>query len=174
VQARVNELKFVDYSPVYLDHVRNTYNYYVEHTTISFDLQPYTPEQMTQIIVPLNSLYRTYVILANETYAGYVLITQHKKKPAYNVTGEVTIYLDPNHIGKGIGRPSLEFIENVARELSFHSLIATICSENEGSIRMFTKLGYEKVSHYKEVGYKFERWLDIVAYQKILKHQKLL
>ena len=115
-------------------------------------------------------MYRTYVILANETYAGYVLITQHKKKPAYNVTGEVTIYLDPSHIGKGIGRPSLEFIENVARELSFHSLIATICSENEGSIRMFTKLGYEKVAHFKEVGYKFERWLDIVAYQKILKH----
>ncbi|MFC5653396.1 GNAT family N-acetyltransferase [Paenibacillus solisilvae] len=166
----MNNLKFVEYSSVFLEEVRKTYNYYVEHTTISFDLEPYTPEQMTQLIMPLSSLYRTYVILANDAYAGYMLITQHKKKPAFNVTGEITIYLEPSCTGKGIGRPSLAFIEDVARELNFHSLIATICSENEGSVRMFTKLGYEKVSHYKEVGYKFERWLDIVVYQKILKN----
>lgn len=166
----MNELKFVEYSPGYLEDVRKTYNYFVEQTTVSFDLEPYTPEQMTQLIVPLSSLYRTYIILANGTYAGYVLITQHKKRPAFNVTGEVTIYLDPSHTGKGIGRPSLEFIENVASELNFHSLVATICSENESSIRMFSKLGYEKVSHYKEIGFKFERWLDVVVYQKILKN----
>ncbi|BBH19348.1 hypothetical protein Back11_06930 [Paenibacillus baekrokdamisoli] len=165
----MNDLRFVEYSPLYLDNARHTYNYFIEKTTVSFDLEPYMPEQMTSLMMPLNDLYRTYVILSNGDYAGFVLITQHKKKPAFNVTGEVTIYLEPNQTGKGIGRPSLEFIEQVARELNFHSLIATICSENEGSIRMFTKLGYEKVAHYKEVGYKFERWLDIVVYQKVLK-----
>lgn len=165
----MKHLEFVEYTPHYLENVRHTYNYFVEHTTVSFDLQLYTSEQMAQLITPISDLYRTYVILTNGDYVGYVLITQHKKKPAFNVTGEVTIYLESSQTGKGIGRPSLVFIEQVARELNFHSLIATICSENEGSVGIFTELGYEKVAHYREVGYKFERWLDIVVYQKILK-----
>ncbi|QYR23504.1 GNAT family N-acetyltransferase [Paenibacillus sp. sptzw28] len=165
----MSELAFVEYTEDYLDAVLRTYNYYIEHTTFSFDLEPFTPDQMRQVIIPLNESYRSFVILVEGIYTGYVLITQHKKKPAYNVTGELTLYLELDQTGRGIGPRAVSFMEDVARKLRFHSLVATICEENEGSIRLFERLGYERVSHFKEVGYKFGRWLDIVSYQKIIK-----
>jgi phosphinothricin acetyltransferase len=164
----MSELSFVEYTEAYLEAVLRTYNYYIEHTTYSFDLEPFTAEQMRQVVVPLSESYRTFVILVEGHYAGYVLITQHKKKPAYNVTGELTLYLDPEQTGRGIGPRAVSFMEDVARKLRFHSLVATICGENEGSIRLFKRQGYECVSHFKEVGYKFGRWLDVVSYQKII------
>lgn len=164
----MSEITFHEYTDSYLNDVRHTYNYFVEHTTVSFDLEPLTPEQMSAAVQPLHDRYRSYVICADGRYAGYVLITQHKKKPAFNCTAEVTIYLNPDETGKGLGSRSLQFIESAARELGFHSLIAVICSENNASVNLFVKHGYELAAHYKEVGFKFGRWLDIVSYQKKL------
>ncbi|GGD55757.1 GNAT family N-acetyltransferase [Paenibacillus nasutitermitis] len=162
----MNELEFETYTDAYLEQVRHTYNHYVENTTISFDLKPLTQDEMRGAIMPLNESYRSYIIKKDHLYAGYILITQHRKKAAYNATGEVTLYLDAAHTAKGIGPQALDFIEVVAKALSFHSLIATICAENESSIRLFAKQGYEQIAYFKEVGFKFGRWLDVVSYQK--------
>ncbi|MCQ6562924.1 GNAT family N-acetyltransferase [Paenibacillus mendelii] len=164
----MNKLTFIDYTESYLEQVRNTYNYYVEHTTVSFDMEPVSAEQMHQLIQPMDELYRSLIILSDGHYAGYVLYTQHKKKAAYKVTAEVTVYLEPAFGRQGIGSYAVPFVEQLARENHIHSFIATICSENEGSLRLFEKLGYEQCACYKEVAYKFDRWLDLKSYQKIL------
>ncbi|WP_308634643.1 GNAT family N-acetyltransferase [Paenibacillus silvisoli] len=165
----MRELAFEAYTELFLEDVRRTYNYFVEHTTVSFDLYPYTAEQMKQLIEPMAEMYRSYVVRMNGQYAGYALLTQHKKRPAFNVTAEVTIYLEPSFTGQGIGREAMTYIESVARELNFHSLIATICTENESSMALFGKMGYEQVACYKEIAYKFDRWLDLASFQKMLK-----
>ena len=162
-------LVYEPYDGRYLEQVRGTYNYFVEHTTVSFDLSLFTAEQMQQLIEPISELYRSYVVLCDGQYAGFMLLTQHKKKPAFKVTAEVTIYLEPDCTGKGIGREAIAFLENEAQFLQFHSLVAAICTENEGSIALFGKLGYKQVAHYEEVAYKFERWLDLICYQKRLR-----
>ncbi|CAH1215237.1 Phosphinothricin N-acetyltransferase [Paenibacillus plantiphilus] len=166
--TNLSSISFHEYTESYLEAVRHTYNYFVEHTTVSFDMEPLTTEQMSLAIQPLHDRYRSHVVCIDGRYAGYMLITQHKKKAAFNPTGEVTIYLNPEETGKGLGSHSLQFVEDTARELGFHSLIATICSENTASISLFTRYGYEQAAHYKEVGFKFGRWLDIVTYQKLL------
>ncbi|SDW54571.1 GNAT family N-acetyltransferase [Paenibacillus sp. CF384] len=165
----MRELAFEKYTDQYLEQVRLTYNYFVEHTTVSFDMHPYSSEQMKQLIEPTADIYRSYIIKLDGQYAGYALLTQHKKRPAFHVTADVTIYLDPAFTGKGIGREAMVFIEGVARELKFHSLVALICTENDSSIALFKKLGYEQVACYKEIAYKFERWLDLASFQKILR-----
>ncbi|QHT61991.1 N-acetyltransferase [Paenibacillus lycopersici] len=161
-------IAFEPYSGQYLERVRGTYNHFVAHTTVSFDLYPYDAEQMRQLIEPVSELYRSYVVLYAGRYAGYMLLTQHKKKLAFNVTAEVTIYLEPDFTGKGIGTEALRFLEETAASLRFHSLIAAICTENESSIALFSKLGYKQVAHYEEIAYKFDRWLDLACYQKKL------
>lgn len=163
-----DKIAFETYTSQYLEQVRGTYNYFVAHTTVSFDLQAFSPDQMRQLIEPVSELYRSYVVFYEGRYAGYLLLTQHKKKPAFNVSAEVTIYLEPDYTGKGIGKAAMLFLEDVARTRNFHSLVAAICSENEGSIALFSKLGYKQVAHYEEIAYKFDRWLDLVCYQKKL------
>ncbi len=152
----------------YLDTVLQIYTYYVLNTTATFHARPLTREEVREIVFFASERYKTFVICADEEVCGYVLLTQHKKREAYDGTAEVTIYLQPDFIGKGIGSLAIGHIEEYARKQKLHVLVATISGENEKSIRLFANNGYTKCAHYREVGQKFGRLLDVVAYQKII------
>lgn len=161
----------------HLPEVVDIYNYYVQHTTVSFHTELQTVEQMREQILQVPERYRSYAILEQtdatqgqqeQRLLGYILITRHKNKQAYDTTAEITVYLKPDQTGRGLGSQSLTFIEQAAMESGFHTLVATVCTENENSIRLFERRGYEKCAHFREVGRKFDRWLDIASYQKII------
>ncbi|OAX50251.1 GNAT family N-acetyltransferase [Paenibacillus sp. AD87] len=151
-----------------LTEVREIYNYYVSNTTISFHTEELTLEEIKASVMNINPRFKSFVIKEENEIQGYVLITQYKSKQAYDFSGEVTIYLKPDIVGKGIGATALRFIENVAREQGFYTLIATVCMENTRSKSMFEKHGYEQCAMFKGVGYKFDRRLDIGSFQKVL------
>ncbi|MBP2635498.1 MAG: hypothetical protein H6Q72_1405 [Firmicutes bacterium] len=152
----------------YLDEVLQIYTYYVLNTTATFHSQPLKQEEMHEIVFFNSEKYKTFVICEETELCGYVLITQHKKREAYDRTAEVTIYLKPAYIGKGLGSMAVNYIEEYAKIQGLHVLVATICGQNEASIRLFKNSGYAQCAHYKEVGQKFGRLLDVVAYQKII------
>ncbi|SDX33096.1 GNAT family N-acetyltransferase [Paenibacillus sp. CF384] len=164
-----NMMRFDRMEERYLPQVLEIYNHYVVHTTVSFHTLPLTMDEIRANVLPANPLYCTYVCEEDGVIIGYGLLTQHKNKQAYNTTAEVTIYLAPEHLGKRIGAEMVALLESQAREREFHVLVATVCTENERSIRMFERLGYERAALFKEVGHKFGRWLDIASYQKILR-----
>lgn len=151
-----------------LDQVLQIYTYYVLNSTATFHERPLTREEMREIVFFDSEKYKTFVVCQKEEIGGYVLITQHKKREAYDGTAEVTIYLKPELAGKGIGSRAIKHIEDYAKTQPLHVLVATICGENEESIRLFAQNGYSKCAHYKEVGQKFGQLLDVVAYQKII------
>lgn len=146
----------------------DVYNYFVVHSTYSFHTEPVTLPEFTESVVHTNPRYQTYVVLMNEIPQGYVQVMPHKKKQAYDTTGEVTIYLHPECVGKGLGSASIQYIEAFAKERGFHSLIATVCADNAASIHMFTRNDYQQCAHYREVGFKWGQFLDIVTFQKII------
>jgi L-amino acid N-acyltransferase YncA len=164
----MNDYRFIKISEVHLPEVLAIYNYYVFNTTVTFHTHLLKIEEMGEIVFFDNPKYQTFVIFKNDDLCGYVLLTQYKKREAFDSTAEVTIYLKPDNTGAGIGSLALQYIEGFARKANFHSLIAIICGENHQSIRLFEKNGYLKCAHCKEVGRKFDRWLDIVDYQKML------
>ncbi|MBP2652157.1 MAG: bar 1 [Firmicutes bacterium] len=159
---------FEEMNEAYLDEVLQIYTHYVLTSTATFHSQPLTKEDMRKIVFFDNPKYKTYVIRQEHTICGYVLITQHKKREAYDTTAEVTIYLKSDFVKLGIGSLALGHIEAYAKTQGIHALVATICWSNTGSIRLVEKHGYSKCAHYKEVGKKFGKYLDLVAYQKII------
>lgn len=161
-------LHFAEITEEHLAGVLDIYNYYVLNTTVSFHTEPQTLTQMRQSVLNGDPRFKSYVLLQDGDLQGYVLITRHKNKEAYDTSGEVSIYLKPGSGGQGLGGQSLRFIEERANELGFHVLVATVCADNEPSRRLFTKHGYEQSALFKEIGRKFGRWLDIVSYQKII------
>jgi L-amino acid N-acyltransferase YncA len=161
-------LSFEEITQQHLKEIREIYNYYVLNTTISFHTDELDQDQIKASVINKDKRYKSYVIYDDHEIKGYVLITQYKSKQAYDISGEVTIYLKPNCLGQGIGRQALQFIEEVARTQGFHTLIATICMENTRSKSLFEKNGYEQCALFKEIGYKFDRRLDIGSFQKIL------
>ena len=152
-----------------LDAVLQIYNHYILHTTATFHEAALTRDEMRELVFFQTSRYQTFVVLDGEKICGYFFITQHKKREAYDATGEVSVYLKPGYEGKGIGTLALGQIEEFARSQEYHVLIAIICSQNEASLKLFERNGYEKCAYYKEVGRKFDQWLDIIACQKILR-----
>ena len=164
----MSEYLFEEIQAEHLPDVREIYTYYILNSTATFHQHILSLAEMRELVFFDNPKYITYIILDQGKLCGYVLLTQHKKREAYDTTAEVTIYLQPNYTGKGLGSRALKFIEAKAVANGFHVLVATICGENEQSLKLFEKSGYTKCAHYKEVGRKFDRWLDLIAYQKII------
>jgi L-amino acid N-acyltransferase YncA len=161
----------IAFEPIGQEHigeVRDIYNDYVLNSTISFHTKELSMEEMRDSVLHPDPRFKSFVILQNDAICGYVLITRHKNKQAYDGSGEVTIYLKPECTGQGIDGLALDFIEEIAREQQFHTLVATVCVENGKSSSLFERKGYEPCAYYKEIGFKFGRRLDIRVFQKIL------
>jgi L-amino acid N-acyltransferase YncA len=146
--------------------LKDIYDWYIANSTATFHTEPIQIEQLKEFIYVDHPLYKSYLIHADGTLAGYGILTNHKKRQAYDRTAEVTIYLKPEFGGKGIGKKTLAHLEEVAISKSLKNLIGVISGDNEGSIALFERCGYTKCAHFKNIGEKFNKVLDVVAYQK--------
>lgn len=86
----------------------------------------------------------------------------------YKYSVEHSIYIADGFRGKGRGGELLQKLIALAKGQGFHTLIAGIDADNEGSCRFHSKFGFVKVGRFREVGYKFDRWLDLVFMQLLL------
>lgn len=164
------EIYFEPVADTHVDAIKEIYNYYVQNTTVTFHSELLDRQEMREILFFKNPRFSSYAILNKEkTVLGYVILGYYKPRQAYDFTAEVTIYLHPDQTGKGIGNKAMEFIEKVARDKKFHALLGVICSENDASIKLFKKFGYWECAYFKEVGLKYNRLLDVVIYEKLLK-----
>ena len=164
----MNNLSFRKAEERDLGTILGIYNYYVLNTTANFFRHPVSQEEFRQLIFIGHEKYQTYLIDFSGQNVGFCFFTQYKKKDAYDRTAEIGVYLGPEYVARGFGISAVAFLENVAREKQIRVLIASISGENVASMRLFEKLGYRKCAHYRGVGEKFGRFLDVVDYQKIL------
>lgn len=112
--------------------------------------------------------YPVLVAEVDGKMVGYGTYRLFSPWDVYQHSIEHTIYLDKDARGKGIGKMLLEELIEQARENDYHVMIAGIDASNEGAIRFHEQFGFELVGTFREVGYKFGEWLDLVFMQKIL------
>ena len=101
-------------------------------------------------------------------FAGFAYLSLYRPKSGYRFTRENTVYVEPRFHGQGVGRALLECVLGAARSLDVHTVIAVIESTNEASLALHRSLGYEVVGTEREVGFKFNRWLDSTYMQVFL------
>ena len=152
----------------HLPQVLDIYTYYVINSTATFHKHIPAIDEMRDIVFFDNDRHKSYIIKDGGAVCGYAILAKYGKREAYDNTAEVTVYLSNDCIGKGIGSEAVSFLEEAAKEKGFHALIAIICGENDKSIALFERCGYFKCAHYKQVGMKFGRLLDVVCYEKII------
>jgi len=167
----VDDLVFREARKSDLGAILDIYNFYIRTTTANFYCQAVSKEELRQIIFIGHQKYRTYVIYSAGKLAGFCFLTQYKKKQAYDRTAEIGVYIKPEFTGRGVGVTAVTFLEEEAASREMRVILASISSENTASMKLFEKMGYEKCAHYREVGEKFGRLLDVVDYQKILKKE---
>ena len=86
-------IRFEEIREEHLRQVLGIYMYYVQNTTATFHAHALALDEMRGLVIFDDPKYRTYVIFDDDTLCGYVLLTQHKRREAYDGTAEVTIYL---------------------------------------------------------------------------------
>jgi phosphinothricin acetyltransferase len=159
----------VSFTPLTLEvlhAVKTIYDWYIKNSTATFHTEPVTREQLQEFIFINHPLYKSYLIYVDDLLAGYCFLTYHKKRPAYDRTAEISIYLKPEFAGRGIGKAALRYLEDVAKEVGLKNLVGVITGDNLSSMTLFEKAGFAKCAHFKNVGEKFGKVLDVVAYQK--------
>lgn len=147
------------------------YNEAVMTTTATYDYEPQTLEQR-QAWLKEHEVDGYPVIVAELERHGVVAwgsLSRFHPKTGYRFTVENTLYVGSAHRGKGIGRRLLQKLVEAAAERNMRVVVALIDAENGSSIRLHESMGFEKVALLKEVGFKFDRWLDVVYMQLILR-----
>ncbi len=139
------------------------YNYYVLSSTCTFHLEPVTIQERTEWLDGHSDRYP--VIVAGCSWAS---LSPFRPRPAYVGTVESSAYVHYLHHRKGIGRLLMLDLISRAKALGYHSIIAGAEATQYGSIRLHEGLGFEHVAQFKQVGFKFDTWLDTVFLQLML------
>lgn len=148
--------------------IAHIYNYYVKNTDITFETELVPDSEMRQRILEISGKYPYLVYEESGKILGYCYASLWKKREAYHNTVESTVYLSPSSQGKGIGGLLMNALLDELKKTHIHAVIACITLPNPSSIKLHEKLGFKQVSHFMEVGYKFERWIDVSDWELLL------
>ena len=156
------------FTPADIPAICGIYNHYIANTVITFEESPVNIFEMQKRVETTSQLFPWLVYEENEKVLGYAYASKWKDRSAYKHTAEVTIYLHPEHCGKGIGGILYtNLIEQLANK-NIHALLACIAIPNVASEKIHEQFGFRQVAHFREVGFKFGRWLDVGYWQKNL------
>lgn len=148
------------------DAIARIYAHHVRHGTASFDTEPRTPVQTEQKIAEILSKGWPFLVAErNDVLAGYAYVTAFRDRPAYGFTCEDSVYVDPDHVGRGVGALLMHALMVQATECGFRQMMAVIGGGEPASIALHTKMGFTHAGRMRCVGRKFGRWLDTVYMQ---------
>lgn len=150
------------------DQIADIYNHYVRNTIITFEEAELSSETMERRITTVTQKYPWLVFEENGEILGYAYASEWRSRSAYRFTAETAIYLKPNISAKGIGTRLYQQLLQQLKNDGFHVLMGVISLPNEASIKLHEKLGFTKVAHFPEVGYKFNKWVDVGYWQLTL------
>jgi len=147
------------------------YNYYVVHTTITFDLQPFTPEQRRPWFDEHAAHGRHRLLVAQDDaggIVGYASTSRWRPKPAYATTVESSIYCHPDAAGRGIGTRLYEALFSAIADEDVNRIVAGVSLPNPVSIALHERFGFKRVGVFSAVGRKFDRYWDVAWFERPL------
>ena len=147
------------------ESIARIYNYYVEHTVVTFEETPVSAAEMASRMSDDGSGLPRFVYESGGAVCGYAYASKWIGRCAYRHSVECSVYLDHNEVGKGIGGELYQRLLKDLEEKSYHVVIGGIALPNPASVALHEKFGFEKVAHFKQVGWKFGQWIDVGYWQ---------
>ncbi|MEL1135855.1 N-acetyltransferase family protein [Desulfitobacterium sp. THU1] len=152
-----------------LGRINEIYNWAVLNTVATFDLEERTLERSEPWFAShLDPYYPLFVVENQSGVTGWGSLSPFRTKPAYKESGEFSIYIAPEWLGKSMGDALLKALCEEAGKLGYHTLLGLITASNEKSLNLAVKHGFYEVGRYREVGKKFGQYLDVITMQRIL------
>jgi L-amino acid N-acyltransferase len=163
-------MRILDCGPHHLESIRAIFNEAIVQTTALYEYQPRSAgtvaawyEAKRAAGLPLLAAED-----ADGTLLGFATYGPFRAFPAYKYTVEHSVYVDPRHRSRGVGRGLLAALIEAAKAGGCHCLVGVIDAQNAGSIALHEKLGFTRGGGLRQAGFKFGRWLDLAFYQLLL------
>ncbi len=149
--------------------IAEIYNREVTETTATFDLVPRSLAAQKEWLAARSGAFAAIVGIdpATRQVVSFASLSPYKERAAYRTTVEDSIYVHRDYAGRGIGKLMLERLIDVARQSGFHSVVARIEASSAASRALHAACGFELVGVEREVGRKFNRWLDVAIMQRL-------
>jgi len=153
-----------------LPAILEIYNEAVLNTTATYDYEPRTLEHRVAWFEDHEKSNYPMFVAVNDAgrVVGWSALNRYHDRKGYQFSTENSVYVAADQRGKGIGKLLLAPLIEAARQRGLHAILAGIDAENEASIRLHASFGFVKVAHFKQVGFKFGRWLDVVYLELLL------
>jgi L-amino acid N-acyltransferase YncA len=144
------------------------YNFYVRTSTATFDTQERSVTEQVAWLGEHTDPHPVLVAENDDVIVAWGSLSPWGTRCAYRHTVEISTYVAPDAAGQGIGPALTEVLIGRAAELGHHAIVSQIVHENEPSLSMAHRLGFEHIGTLREVGWKFDRWLDVVLMELVL------
>ncbi len=148
--------------------ITEIYNYYIQHSSATFEELCIDAAIMSKRVGAVVINQPWLVAVQDNVVMGYAYATPWKLRSAYRNTVESTVYVHPEHFKKGIGVALYKQLLEKLKEMKTHAVLGGITLPNAPSVGLHEKLGFVKVAHFKETGFKFGVWQDVGYWQLLL------
>ena len=149
--------------------IADIYNHYVTNTIVTFEESPVSLEGVTSRMAEVAATTFPWLVAeADGRVTGYAYASKWKGRCAYRFSSEITVYVDQTCGGRGIGSALYRELFAALRVRGIHAVLAGIALPNPASVALHEKFGLEKVAHMREVGYKFDQWIDVGYWHRLL------
>jgi L-amino acid N-acyltransferase YncA len=149
--------------------VCDIYNHYVLHAVATFEESTVSREDMSARIEEVQSQF-FWLVYEDERdgVIGYAYAGKWKTRAAYRFSVESSVYIDPAHCGRGIGKALYTELLARLRGTRVHSVVGGVAGDNPASFALHESLGFRKVARFEEIGYKFGQWIPVTYFQVLL------
>jgi phosphinothricin acetyltransferase len=149
--------------------IAQIYNHYVKESVITFEEEPVTDSEMAARIAEVRSASLPWLIAEDSSQlTGYAYAAPWRKRSAYRFSVENTVYVAPEWVGRGVGSLLYGVFLPILQAQQIHAVMGGIALPNEASILLHEKFGFRKVAEFHQVGFKFNRWIDVGYWQRLL------
>jgi L-amino acid N-acyltransferase YncA len=151
-----------------LDAINTIYNYYVLHSTCTYQTEPETRTGRSAWFAQHGPRHPVLVAECAGAVVGWGSLSPFHPRSAYAHTVENSVYVQHDQHRQGIGSRLLGELITQARTLGHHAMVALIDADQPGSLALHKRHGFTPAGHLVQVGHKFGRWLDVIYMQQIL------
>lgn len=144
------------------------YNYYVRETVVTFEESPILEAEMAKRIADVTPQLPWLACEQEGSIVGYAYASPWKVRAAYRHSVEASVYLAPHATGQGLGSRLYQALIAELRQRNLHCVIGGAALPNPASVALHEKLGFSKVAEFREVGFKFGRWIDVAYWELVL------
>jgi L-amino acid N-acyltransferase YncA len=163
-----NQIRIRDATEADVPAINEIYNWYILNTVTTFDIEPQTLEEKLRWFRETKHPHCIFVAEEGGEIFGFSCLRAFREKAAYDLTVENSVYIHHERLRRGIGKLLMDRLVQAGSAGGFHSIMARISLPNEASVKLHEAAGFTSAGVERQVGYKFERWIDVLIMQLLL------